>query len=100
MRAWLGHGESRRLFDLTLVSIRRELLAGRWLKPVTPRSLVQTRSEAIIRLARSAKATRNHAAAICRLSCIGRQMIVRCSAESAQGTRQEPVRPRLMLRVA
>jgi len=48
----LGHAQSRRLFDLTLVAIRRELLTGRRLKPVNPRSLVQTRSAAIIQFAR------------------------------------------------
>jgi Sigma-70 region 2 len=48
----LSHGESRRLFDLTLIAIRRELLAGRRLKPINPRSLVQTRSAAIVKYVR------------------------------------------------
>jgi hypothetical protein len=47
-----GHSESRRLFDLTLIAIWRELLTGRRLAPVNPRSLAQTRSEAIIKYAR------------------------------------------------
>jgi hypothetical protein len=48
----LGHGQSRRLFDLTLVSIRRELLTDRPLAFIRPSSLARTRSEAIIRYVR------------------------------------------------
>jgi hypothetical protein len=48
----LGHGQSRRLFDLTLVAIRRELLTDRRVALICPSSLARTRSEAIIRYAR------------------------------------------------
>jgi hypothetical protein len=48
----LDHSRSRELFDLTLIAIRRELLAGQRLKPISPRSLVQTRSAAIVKYVR------------------------------------------------
>jgi Sigma-70 region 2 len=48
----LTHAQSRRLFDLTLVSIRRELLTDRRLALIRPSSLARTRSEAIVRYAR------------------------------------------------
>jgi hypothetical protein len=48
----LGHDQSRRLFDLTLVAVRRQLIDDRNLTPVVPSSLARTRSEALIRFAK------------------------------------------------
>jgi len=45
----LSPERSRKLYDITLLSIRRELIAERKLKPVAEESLVGTRAKALLR---------------------------------------------------
>jgi len=48
----LDHSRSRQLFDLTMVSLRRELVDSRRLVPVPPASLLGTKGHALFKFAR------------------------------------------------